>query len=293
MKKLLLVIAICVPLLAKSQSYKSQQAQLMTYNIALNGVIGGVSELIINPKHIKHWKAFTHGFVSGCVGGSIIGGSKMLVGYLITNSRYEFVWASNIAHSIGTSVVYNTGRGTRNIQYLNFDLFGLGRLEIDVVNRTRYLKASPFGIGGFVLSCVKKGNKIDLKNTLFLITPCFTTSVNTGSYGVTIVSSITMFNNRNTNIQKRVKLVDSARSHEYIHMMQYREYTNLNNITFGWNKSYLNNSSTFKYINFDLPYLGIAYSSNDFILGDHFYYKNFFEFEAESFATQKYVLRNR
>ncbi len=287
MKTLIILIAMLITLRGNSQSFKDQQSQLLLYNIGINAVIGGVSELITNPRHVTHTKAFLHGFQNGSIGGMVIGATKLTSGYLITNKINELVWATQFTHALGTSIVYNTSRGSKFLQYYNFDLLGLCRMQVDFSNKKIKPYINPFGIGAFAITSLTKGNEIDFKNTLITLTPCFTTTNTSSAFSTNLVSSIVLFKG----ITPASK--SEALSHEFIHMLQYREYLNFNNIVLGTNKTYLNQTGFLKYINLDIPYFGGAYYLNNLSLGKkHYYYKNFFEFEAESFASGKYVKRN-
>ncbi len=84
-------------------------------------------------------------------------------------------------------------------------------------------------------------------------------------------------------------------AHELAHQFQYDEYQSFNAWLqplapkFKWTAG---RKILSEWVSLDLPYLSGAY----FLEGYHGfddYYKNFFEFEAESFVTNRYVRRHR
>ncbi|MES2382587.1 MAG: hypothetical protein V4538_16180 [Bacteroidota bacterium] len=287
MKTTAIVLLSLFSLSVTAQSYSDQRGQLLFYNVAINGAIGGVSELITNPRHVTHSKAFLHGFRNGAIGGAVIAGTKMGAGYMFTNEINYLAWTMQFTDALGTSIVYNTSRSSKFLEYYNVDLFGLVRLETNTKTRKIKPYALPFGIGALAVTAFTKGNSFNFENTLYTLTPCFTTTNKTTAFSTNLVSSITVSNGVKPSARSE------ALSHEFIHMLQYRDYLNINNIVFGDYNKYIDKTGPFKYIYMDLPYFGAAYGLNDLALGrNHYYYKNFFEFEAESFASGSFVKRN-
>jgi len=299
MKKIILFgFLLTVTLRGNGQSYADQQAQLAIYNIVFNGIVGGASEILNNPRHVKLLKAFAHGFRNGAIGGAAIVTGKYLDGIYAYHERLTN-WPSRIITSLGTSIVYNIGFSNKFLQYYNFDAFGISMLRYDFINKKLCAKIMPAGSVGVVITAINS-DKFNFRHTLQTGFPCFTTNTIISNPNVAFVLGSTRITSVNINhvtlpngtFQKQDD-ENITLAHEIVHCNQYLEYTNLNNIFMSKIKSYKADKGMFKYIYIDFPYSDMAYELNDLIVGKNApHYKNLFEFEAESYSTKQKVDRN-
>lgn len=193
MKKLILFI-LMLPSALISQN-GNQNKQLLGYNLAFGAIIGGVTEVISNPRHVKPLKAFAHGFCMGVVGGAFNYAGKFITGSLVSGGKYGYVLPARMISSFGNSIIYNTGH-SRNFyfQYFNFD-YGPVQVCVNVLDRKISPKLLPGVIGGIVAS-VKWGGEFDLKHSLLMGTPCFTVmDSNIWTRGYTFQTSLTVNSN--------------------------------------------------------------------------------------------------
>jgi hypothetical protein len=269
-----------LPLFSFSQNV-NQQRQMLVYNAAFGAIIGGVTEVIANPRHVKPLKAFTHGFCMGAVGGAVNYAGKYVAGSVVSSGKYGYVLPARMISSFGNSIIYNTGHSKNfYFQYFNFD-YGPLQVCVDVLDRKVMPKLLPASATGIVLS-VKQGGRFDLKHSLLMGVSCFTAmDTNVCSRGYTILTSITV------NSHPVLKTyADSARSHEFIHVMQYMEYANVSNVAFGWIPAYKNKPKVWKYVSLDLPFHDAAYMINSAFIQGNKYGNNYFEFEARKFSKE-------
>lgn len=281
-----LCVLFLIPTLLFSQNNAKQNAQVFACNVALGAIIGGTSELISNPRHVKPLHAFIHGFCSGSIGGAFNYAGKYYSGAVIAKGKYGFVLPCKLLTSLGNSIIYNTGHSEHYyFQYVNFD-YGFIQINADVISRKLSAKVLPGAVGGIVGSiCV--GGKFDLKHSLLMGTACFTKfDQDKLTRGFTCITSITV------NSNPLVKCQDSVRAHEYIHVLQCLEYNNFSNIVLGWNSSYRANTRAWKYLSLDLPYSDGAYFLNSSFLTTNKYGDNYFEFEARRMSRQTTIPAN-
>jgi hypothetical protein len=279
MKKIILFLLL--PSLLFSQNRNQQNKQLLAYNLAFGAIIGGVTELVANPRHVKPLRAFTHGFCIGVVGGTFNYAGKYAAGSIISSGKYGYVLPARMISSFGNSIIYNTGHSKNfYFQYFNFD-YGPIQVSVDVLNQKVMPKLLLGAIGGIVAS-VRMGGQFDLKHSLLMGVPCFSAlDINACNRGYTLSTSLTV--NSNPVLKN---YADSARSHEFIHVLQYMEYANVSNIALGWIPSYRNNVKVWKYVAVDLPYSDVAYMINSAFLCNGKYANNYFEFESRKFSRE-------
>lgn len=288
--KRLALSALLLPSLLFSQNYKEQRNKLLLYNISLGAAIGGITELISNPREVHWYQALTHGFCMGALGGGFNFVGKYTTTDLIDDHHIELVWASRITNSIGNSIIYNTGH-SRNayFQYLNFDIAFI-QLNIDVTKGRVKPKLLPGALAGLALS-INKGGKFDIPNSLFTLTPIFSlndTSVHERGY--TLINSITL--NKGGKAIHNGFTLDTTLAHEMIHVMQAQEYNNVANMVFGFNTAYKYNHKIWKYMFIDIPFSDIAYGLNDkYYPSNNPYISNFYEYEARSFSLKSFQSR--
>lgn len=292
MRKLILLFLI-ITSSVKSQTYQSQQDKIFVYNALFGGIMGGVSELVANPRHVKHSKAFIHGFGMGLLGGSVSYCGKKLAADAIKHEQFGYVWPVRLLNSFGNSIIYNTAHSTNPyFQYFNIDI-GPVQVSADVAGKRVMAKILPGAILGIGIS-LNYGGKFDAYHSVLMGIPCFNLySDKMKAAGYSFLSSITICNKSYQN-ESYDWYKKEVRAHEFTHVLQYMEFENTSNILLGWNKDFRENKKVWKWLSLDLPYHDLAYYLDDKINkvihpGVNPYWNNYYEFEANSFAKQKFV----
>jgi hypothetical protein len=265
-----------------------QEKRVLLYNIGFGGVTSGIGA-VINKQKNSNWKeAFVKGFWQGAVGGTLnYSGKKML--YLISK-HHETAYAlpANILHFAGTSIMENAALGEPFLQNWNFD-YGPVRVDFSV-NGKKPAKVRFLPMTIFAVIEGSKSNRLDLKTTLLTGNIAFANRkgyyfTNNGQFnlGLSYGRSFAYM------AQHPDTVVYPLIAHELVHQFQFKDYQIFNS----WLKPFekevngkLIQKVFSKYIYFDVPYFFAAYTIEG---SSSYYYKNFFEFEAERFATNRFV----
>jgi len=258
-----------------------QERQVLLYNIGLGGLTSGIGSIINTPKGQNWKKNFVRSFWQGCAGGVLHYTGKKTVFLINKNQSLSMAWAAKLQHAAGSSITESAAANRPFLQNWNINV-GPVRIDYSFGNRKlnlRFLASSVYTcIAGFSLGT------LDAKSSLMTGVLVFKTDkLISGDYaGGTYGTGIVYYN-------------DSGKfhtiAHEYIHSLQYSEYvtfnTWLNPLTSKVGSNKLKNVFQ-NHIYLDLPYLNLFY----WLEGQYsyyYYYRNFYELEAERFATNSYV----
>ncbi|HEX6192046.1 MAG TPA: hypothetical protein VFZ42_06765 [Chitinophagaceae bacterium] len=269
---------------------QNQELKVGAYNIGLGAVIGGVGSLINKEKKEKPLYALWRGVKYGALGGTGMYLGKKL-SYQVNNSNsLAFAWPSKILHNAGASIVENASAHSKNIfGKWNFSI-GFVRLSVETKDRWKLQgRIMPASFATFVIGCFNE--RFLAKESIQYGTPVFSFSSTspraTSTIATTLSNTVYVVDTLNTT---KFKIY----AHEHIHVLQQREYVNINT-WFGplYNQPSVKNnkfvSTLSKYIYPDVPYnyavYGIMYRKGIC------YFNNFHEFEAEYFATHRDVFR--
>lgn len=264
-----------------------QERQVIIYNIALGGITTGIGAAINKQKSEKVFPAFFRGFKSGCIGGAFLYGGKKM-SYLI-NKQDNLIWGwpSKLVHSYGASIMENAAKNDKNpFSKLSFPV-GFLRFNFSFDEKIKTnVQLQPGSLACFIVNASYW--KFKPKESLLIGTPVFTSNsnyiLNKGG-GWAIINTFTyseLFNN------EKYKVI----AHEHIHILQEREYLVINNWFNKPKNKIVNNMNPISKKILDHIYLDIPYNYFFYTLmkqKQNCYYKNYFEFEAERFATNKYV----
>lgn len=277
----LLFILVPVNLFAQQK----QDLKLAIYNVGFGGVTAGIGAIINKPKHTDWKKALLKGFWQGAVGGSISYGGKKVIYLVNRNENKFFGWPAKILHSAGSSIIENASLNEPFLQNWNIDLY-MVKLNFSTNGkkpfRARFLPESIYS----VWACSRYG-KFDLNTTLSTGEMAFRNDSDGFSNGNG--NYIGMSFGRSYVYTSNMSPYETI-AHEIIHNFQYREYQIFNTYLMPFSRSVKSKSlkNLFsRYVYFDIPYFWAAYeiagrsSVND--------YRNFYQFEAQRFATNQYV----
>jgi hypothetical protein len=284
MKKLLLFIFI-IPCLGHAQTQRQERTMLL-YNIGFGGFSSGVGAVLNKPKG-KDWKKyFLKGFWQGSIGGLLnYSGKKTL--YLVNQKQQPaYAWPAKILHAAGNSIMENAA--------LNEPFLQNWQIEIDPVRfdfslrgkkpfRARFLPVTIYSV-----AAAARDSRLDLPTTLLTGNIAFKAKgdwirVRRGYFtGMSFGRAFAYVNSA-----EKYEII----AHELVHQMQYREYQIANTWLIPY--THLLHSKKLehifhKYIYADVPYFLGFYVLEGFHDPFH-YYRNFYELEAERFATNQYV----
>ena len=278
------IVLVCISFLnVKSQN---QEREVIMYNIALGGITTGIGAAINKQKSEKIFPAFFRGFKIGCVGGAFLYGGKKITYLINKQDNLIWGWPSKLVHSYGASIMESAARNDENpFSKLSFPV-GFLRLNFSFDKKIKSnIQLQPGSLACFVVNASYW--KFKPKESLLIGTPVFVSNsnyiLNKGG-GWAIINTFTY----SELFAEKYKII----AHEHLHILQEREYLVIND---WFNKPKNNvvnkmNQSTKKivgHIYLDIPYNYLFYT----LLKQkpNCYYKNYFEFEAERFATNKYV----
>ena len=253
---------------------------MLVYNVGFGGITSGIGAIINTPKGRGWKKNFIKSFWQGCLGGALQYSGKKTVFLINKNQSLAAAWPAKLQHAAGISIIENAAANKPFLQNWNIDLWPL-RMDYSFATnqfRMRFLPTT-------IYTCIEGFTKgrLELSSSLMSGVFIFKTDklIADNNVGASYGRGIVYYND----FDKYHTI-----AHEYIHGFQFGEYVCfnswLNPIT---NKTSSTIKSVFqKYIYADIPYYYIFYG----LEGQHplyYYYRNFFEFEAERFSTNSYV----
>jgi hypothetical protein len=279
------VLLLFFPLLISAQS---QEQKVLGYNVGFGALTSGLGA-VINKKKAENWKkSFLRGFWQGSIGGLINYSAKKTIYYVDEKDNLAYALLARLISSAGNSIIQNAAFNEPFLTNWNLE-YGFLRFDYSVNSVKKFkVRILPASVIGTALALPK--GRLDIGATLLS--------------GMMVFHSkelINTLNNKHDGINYGSAMVyygDTLRyhiiSHEIIHEYQYREYLVFN--------SYLKKEMPkikesglkrwiTKYIYPDLPYFGLFYTLMGVESGPR-YFKNYFEFEAERFATNRYVRTN-
>ena len=282
-----LFLLLIIPLISQGQH---QQRELFLYNVSCGAIVGGVGAVINKPKGENWKKALVRGLWQGSAGGTLNFCGKKMLYYVNRDYTLAYAWPAKIVHDAGTSIVEGAAANKPFLRDWHTDV-GPVRLDFSMNAQqkatVRFLPASLYSIiAGFAHGRLDVSKSVSSGNLCFVNNDSYLSAVAGGykigmSYGRALVY---------INDVERYQTI----SHELVHQFQFDEYQSLNSWLIPLNKKVKSESvkSLFsKYVYFDMPYMVIGYVIEKKYAGDNFY-KNFYEFEAESFSTNQYVKRH-
>ena len=278
----LLFLIIFIPSLLLSQN---QESKMIIYNVGFGALTSGLGATINKKKSEKWGKTFLRGCWQGSIGGLINYSAKKMEGLVGQKESFGYALPARLINSAGNSIIQNAAANEPFLQNWNFE-YGLFRVDFSVKGESKFrFRILPMAVISSAVA-LTKGN-LNLNTTLLTGVMCFRSrdSIHNGK---------TMYDG--INYGRAIVYYDSTTkyhimSHEVIHEYQYREYLVFNS----WlrpvastikNQKFKNIFN--KYVYPDIPYFGLAYMIEEVGASKNFY-RNYFEFEAERMATNKYV----
>jgi hypothetical protein len=280
-------ILLLVPLVSIAQH---QERTVFLYNTLFGGLSSGIGATINKPRD-KNWKAaFVRGFWQGSIGGTVNYSSKKTLHLVYKKQNVAFALPAKLLNAAGNSIIENAARSEPFLQNWSID-YGPVRFDFSL-NGKRKFTARFLPMSLYAIINGAKDSKLDWKTSFWSgdIVFAYSKGYFFTRRGVNMLGGSTGRGFIYTATQSD-SVVYYTIAHELVHEFQYKEYQVFN----AWLKPFEQKvkSQTFqtlfsKYIYFDVPYFFAAYR----LEGSHQYpnnTKNFFEFEADRFASNSFV----
>lgn len=274
----------CLLLFQPVQSVaQGQEEKLCLYNVGLGALTSGIGA-VINKKG-ENWKpCFFRGLWRGSLGGFINYTSKKSLHLVVSNQNFTCALPSRILNCAGNSLIQSAARNQPFLQHWSLE-YTIFRFDVSLHSpggfRVRLLPEAV--VAGYLSS--RKG-KLDLPVTLQTGALVFKTNewlndVNRTS-GVNYGRALIYLDKAN-----KYQIV----AHELVHEFQYRETQVANAFLQPWASTRRNaglKRTVNRYLYPDMPYFSLLYLLEGIHRGETAT-RNFFEFEAERFSTNKFV----
>jgi hypothetical protein len=269
-----------------------QERTVFVYNVAFGGVTSGIGAIINRPQEVNWKKAFLKGLWQGSIGGLLnYTGKKTL--YLVNKNQEDiYAWPAKLLHAAGSSIMENAAMNAPFLQNWSID-YGLLRFDFSLGTQRKFkVRFLPDAVVATILA--SKYGKFDLATSLGTGEIIFKGDKDLNLPNAPIASGVT-FGRAIVYVDKPQSYYTKDRiiAHEIVHRYQYNEYQIFNtwlNPVAKKIKSKSLQTIFSKYVYLDIPYFFVPY----YIIGRHaapHYNFNFYEFEAERFATNAYVPR--
>lgn len=285
MPKRLLKIFIPLFLLCQQGQAQSQEMSMLTYNVGYGAITSAVGSVVNKPKKAKWAPYFLKGLWQGSLGGLLNFGAKKTLYLVNRDQELAWAWPARIIHAAGTSIIANSALNEPFLQNWNID-FGPVRFDFKTNGSTPLkVRLLPLTIHGIIYSYYF-GAHFDPGTTLATGTLAFVRDAD-------VLKNIQAAGVQNSNTFAYVSHGNkySVIAHELVHTMQYREYlvgnTWLKQLPERYKDRFIYKLFD-KYIYPEIPFLWAAYTIEGRQPYSR-YYRNWFELEAQYFATNKHV----
>ncbi|MEO8111786.1 MAG: hypothetical protein ABI594_17195 [Ginsengibacter sp.] len=286
------VVTLLLLLVHLHASAQHQERTVFVYNIALGGITSGIGAVINKPKQVNWKKAFLKGFWQGDIGGLLnYAGKKTL--YLVNRQQKDiYAWPAKLLHAAGSSIIENASLQEPFLQNWNID-FGLLRFDFSFRMQRKFkVRLLPEAIVATIIASdhgrFDFGSSLRTGEMVFKTRDILNLPNTPFAAGVTFGRAIIY-----VDTPQSVYTKDRILAHELVHRFQYNEYQVFNS----WLQPVVKKIRSkalqtifSKYVYADIPYFFLPYYIDGRYAYPH-HYRNFFEFEADRFATNSYVPR--
>ena len=291
MKYLLFIIFLFYCAVANSQPQRRENTdfKLFAYNVSFGGLTAGIGAVINKPKETPIHRAFFKGFYQGCFGGALQYGGKKIVHQIVKHENYWYGLPAKLVHGAGASIVENAALNRPFGRYWNME-WGPLRLDFSFNEETPFRARFCAVIIYDIVTIGLKPNEtsIDWDKSLKMGTLIFYTHepLLGHRHGKNVVGTAYTRSFIHTTFTGHTP---TTVAHELIHLFQYREHLVFNTwLTPLTSKAPPRLHNIFhNYIFIELPYITPFYHFQGYHERED-YYRNFYEYEAEWFATDGY-----
>jgi hypothetical protein len=274
---------VLILLLVANVSFgQPQEHKVLFYNIGFGGLTSGIGAVINKPKGSKWTHYFIKGLWQGSIGGALHYSAKKTIYLVNKNENLVYAWPAKLLHHAGSSIIENAALNEPFLQNWNID-FGPARFDFALKGEKKFrVRFLPWSIPSYLMGI--SNGRFDVRTTLLTGNLAYRSKyyLPKGSNGISYGRAIGYIADEDKHFYI---------AHELVHQFQFDEYQVFNS----WLKPLEPKVSNWKvkalfdkYIYLDIPYF-LAFYGLEGIRYDSSYYRNFYEFEAERFATNKYV----
>ncbi|MGE5106015.1 MAG: hypothetical protein ACM3H8_00595 [Sphingobacteriales bacterium] len=280
--KIFIILLFLFPGIVFSQQ---QERKVIIYNIGFGGLTSGIGALI-NKKKEENWKrSFVRGFWQGATGGLLNYSAKKSIYLVDRHKNFAYAIPARLLNAAGNSMIQNAALNEPFLKNWNLE-YGIFRFDFSIHSKNKFkVRILPVAVIGSAISM--RSGRFDLNTTLL-----------TGIMSFKSKGMINTLNGQHDGINYGRAFIYMERpekyhiiSHEIIHEYQYREYLVFNSymkpVASKMKESGFKKLFT-KYIYPDIPYFALFYMIEGSEQGP-LIFRNYFEFEAERFATNKDV----
>jgi len=289
MKKPILLF-IAVLLLAgkttQAQSYSSQRSQVLLINTLSNALMGGFGGLINRQHHEKWYTAFARNFLKGGAGGLIKYTAKYQSFYLHDPSNSVYAPLNRLVYFLGHSMVMNAAYDRRAFERFYCNFYGVDLRFDSKAEHKLQARVSLASLAGLA-EYAAMGYQFNIYRTL--------------QYGIFMFDARglqllpydgqTRFNT----VVTRSNVASEVLPHEWIHTFQLYDLFPLTALydkklrPHYENRRWYKTLSRYMVLDYEALYMPLLYAPQ-FRRPPH-YYKNYFEFEAQHFATRNFIAK--
>lgn len=279
--KAVLFIFLFLPGLLQGQ----QDLNLLAHNIGFGGLGAGIGA-VVNRKKNENWKkTFIRGFWQGCIGGAVNYSAKKTIHLIDKNNQLAYVLPARLLSSAGNSLIQNAANNGPFLQNWHFE-YTFIRFDLQLNGRPEFrFRLLPSAI--LSTAIVASKGQFDVSASLFTGAVVFKSG--------RLINSIHGAHDGISYGRAFVYTDDSLKyhliSHELVHEFQLRDFMFCNSyLRPVYQKLKPTSFKKFleKYVYPDIPYFGLFYMIEG-VHPDKEHFRNYFEFEAERFATNKDV----
>jgi hypothetical protein len=280
------------PGVAGTRAPANQDVKLAAYNVGFHAAVGGIGALV-NGRDGPPLRRFLRGAGWGAAGGVVSYSGKWLAYEITRSEQLAYGLPVRLVQDVGLSVVENAAHGRPPLDRLATHV---GFVRLDVRPRTGKVQARllPFSAAAFGLMLARDEHGLALGRSLLYGVPLF---VGNGPARSPILSNpATGFALLNTvYLDRRAGNFHEVAAHELLHVMQHNEFVRAEAVFRAPLDRRLRRSAAYRalsrWVYLDLPalnwlaYFPVAGGDRGFTC----YYNNWFEREAEAFATRTAV----
>jgi hypothetical protein len=272
-----------------AQTYAQQRTEVLLVNIISNSLMGGVGGAIHKKEGEKTSVAFAKGFFKGTLGGLVKYYAKDQSRHLYSANNHFYAPINRLQYFLGHSFVMNAARGQKLLSTYYCNLYGIDlRLSINAkpklkarISAASVISAGVFGFRKFELNIYKS---LEMGQLYFDVHRNLLPGAGQAAFNCIAIEQP----GGNFSISN-----STSWPHETVHTYQMYDYFSLAAIYDPWiQKKFTNNTflSTLSKV-FVADYEVLYFTGIYLTQPKPTYYRNFFEFEAQHFATHQRISR--
>lgn len=289
--QILTVLFLCILSQQLFAQVDRQEAALLVYNVGFGGISAGVGAVLNKSKDYTWHRAFFRGFVQGSFGGLLNFSSKKTLYLTNQYKNTYYLIPATLLNAASYSIIEGAARNKPFLTHWSLD-YGPMRIDFSTKSKSDFrIRLLPQAIYSTIN--VSRFGSFDLKTTLLSGTIVFKTSEENMTLPNSPIIYAALGSGRAFIYSNSNRFYDEYHliAHEMVHYYQYREYQIFNSWIYPFTNK-INAPKTKKlfsnWVYMDIPYFWPFYGLQG-VEPFPYYYRNFYEFEAERFASNSYI----